>query len=619
MSSLQTAGQPVEILIAEDSPTQAQRLRHVLEKQGYGVHHAANGRLALEAAVRLRPTIIISDVIMPEMDGYELCRRVKSEQTLCNTPVILVTTLSDPLDVIRGLECRADNFVLKPYEESHLLSHIQFVLANHPVRQAEQVETEVEIFFNGRKHLITSGRLQVLNLLLSTYQAAMQRNRELGQTQDTLRRANFELQQLTQKLEDRVFQRTVELERKNEELRQAYDDLRKTQEAALQQERLSALGQMASGIAHDINNAISPVAMYTESLLESEPNLSSRARNYLETTQRAIQDVAATVGRMREFYRQRGTEVVFAPVKMNDLARQVVDLTRARWSDMPQQRGVVVKMRTELAPDLPVVLGVESEIRETLTNLIFNAVDAMPEGGTLTLRTNVAAPVVSGTGERLHLEVTDTGLGMDEETRHRCLEPFFTTKGERGTGLGLAMVYGMMRRHSAELEIESELGRGTTMRLSFAIPASISTDAATSPAPAAVMSEKLRILVVDDDPVLLTSLRDILESDGHTVVAANSGRVGMETFNAAQSHEPFALVITDLGMPDIDGRKVAAAVKNTSPETPVILFTGWGQRMMADGDIPPHVDRILSKPPRLRELREALIFCLEPAKAVEQR
>ncbi|HEX4134440.1 MAG TPA: response regulator [Bryobacteraceae bacterium] len=620
MSSLQpSSGRPVEILIAEDSPTQAQRLRHVLEKQGYGVHHAANGRLAFEAAVYLRPTMIISDVVMPEMDGYELCRRVKSEQTLGNTPVILVTTLSDPLDVIRGLECRADNFVLKPYEESHLLSHIQFVLANHPVQHAEQVETEVEIFFNGRKHLITSGRLQVLNLLLSTYQAAMQRNRELGQTQDTLRRANFELQQLTQELEDRVFQRTVELERKNEELRQAYDDLRKTQEAALQQERLSALGQMASGIAHDINNAISPVAMYTESLLESEPNLSTRARSYLETTQRAIQDVAATVGRMREFYRQRGTEVVFAPVNMNDLARQVVDLTRARWSDMPQQRGVVVKMRTELASDLPAVLGVESEIRETLTNLIFNAVDAMPEGGMLTLRTIVAAPVVSGTGERLHLEVTDTGLGMDEETRHRCLEPFFTTKGERGTGLGLAMVYGMMRRHSAELEIESELGLGTTMRLSFAIPASISADAAKSPAPAVVVSEKLRILVVDDDPVLLTSLRDILESDGHAVIAANSGRAGMETFSAAQSHEPFALVITDLGMPDIDGRKVAAAVKNTSPGTPVILFTGWGQRMMADGDIPPHVDRILSKPPKLRELREALIFCLESAKPVEQR
>jgi DNA-binding NtrC family response regulator len=124
---------------------------------------------------------------------------------------------------------------------------------------------------------------------------------------------------------------------------------------------------------------------------------------------------------------------------------------------------------------------------------------------------------------------------------------------------------------------------------------------------------------VDDDPVLLTSLRDILESDGHAVIAANSGRAGMETFSAAQSHEPFALVITDLGMPDIDGRKVAAAVKNTSPGTPVILFTGWGQRMMADGDIPPHVDRILSKPPKLRELREALIFCLESAKPVEQR
>jgi len=147
----------------------------------------------------------------------------------------------------------------------------------------------------------------------------------------------------------------------------------------MQQERLRALGQMASGIAHDINNAISPVALYTESLLEREPNLSERARNYLVTIQQAIDDVAATVARMREFYRPREPEMQLARMAFNRTIEQVVNLTRARWADLPQQRGVVIDLRLELAPDLPAIMGAEGEIRDALTNLIFNAVDAMPE------------------------------------------------------------------------------------------------------------------------------------------------------------------------------------------------------------------------------------------------
>ena len=135
-----------------------------------------------------------------------------------------------------------------------------------------------------------------------------------------------------------------------EALHQAYDDLRQTQQAVMQQERLRALGQMASGIAHDINNAISPVALYTESLLEKEPNLSPRARDYLGTIQHAIEDVAQTVSRMKEFYRQRETQLTLLPVELNRLIQQVIDLSRARWSDMPQQRGVFIQMKTELAP-----------------------------------------------------------------------------------------------------------------------------------------------------------------------------------------------------------------------------------------------------------------------------
>jgi signal transduction histidine kinase len=385
-----------------------------------------------------------------------------------------------------------------------------------------------------------------------------------------------------------------------ESLQRAYDDLRRTQETAMQQERLRALGQMASGIAHDINNALSPVSLYTESMLETEKGLSARARGQLETIRLAVDDVAHTVARMREFYRQREEQVELAPVDVNLMARQVLDLTRARWSDEPLKSGVVIQTRPELAADLPRIMGVESEIREALTNLVFNAVDAMPAGGTLTLRTRLAG---AAPDQSVIVEVTDTGAGMDEQTRKRCLEPFFTTKGERGTGLGLAMVFGMVQRHSSEIEIDSVPGMGTTVRLAFAVPTAVLADHG-GPAAAPETPKHLRLLVIDDDPVLLKSLRDALEADEHEVATASGGRAGIDAFRAAR--EPYAAVITDLGMPYVDGRQVAAAVKQASPATPVILLTGWGQRMAAEGDIPTHVDRVLAKPPKLRELREAL-------------
>jgi signal transduction histidine kinase/ActR/RegA family two-component response regulator len=402
-------------------------------------------------------------------------------------------------------------------------------------------------------------------------------------------------------------------------LQQAYDDLRQTQQAVMQQERLRALGQMASGIAHDINNAISPVALYTESLLEREPNLSERARGYLETIKRSVDDVAHTVARMREFYRQREPQLTLSKVQVNSMVAQVVDLTRARWNDMPQQRGVVIAMKTELAPGLPAIMGSESEIREALINLIFNAVDAMPEGGTFTVRTKIkeAAPDAGGEPgpQSVQLEVADTGAGMDEDTRSRCLEPFFTTKGERGTGLGLAMVFGVVQRHSAEIEIESAPGKGTTVRMTFPASAGVETGPAQTHVAAAAPS-RLRLLVVDDDPLLLKSLRDTLEADGHQVLAASGGQAGIEAFGAAQGRgETFAAVITDLGMPHVDGRKVAESIKRASPSTPVIMLTGWGQRLVANGDVPSHVDRVLNKPPKLHELRQALAQCCRSAQS----
>lgn len=915
MSTASGSSGPGYILIAEDSPTQAQRLQHILEQKGHQVIAAGNGRIALETARQQRPALLISDVVMPEMNGYELCRRIKSDEALGDTPVILVTTLSDPQDVIRGLECRADHFILKPYDESYLLGRVQAVLLNHEMRQSDQPGMGLEIFFNGEKHFITSDRLQILNLLLSTYEAAMQRNKELSSTRDALRQSNTELQQLTRDLEDRVLNRTQELQRSNAALRasqerfqtlaeslpqlvwtctpegrcdyvnrqwaeytgqpaerhldegwlaelhrddrervrsewvrtilrgssfdvefrirgrddayrwfksraiplrdgtgrivkwfgsntdfeelkqserkfqkqvaqrellnrithaigerqdldsifrvvilrledrlpidfgcvllydaardalslssagaknqtlglqlktaeplrlesskndllrclqgrlayepaisrgssalsqrlarggmrsavaapllvegsvfgillagrnepgafssdeceflrqlsehvalavhqtqlyqalqQAYDDLRRTQQAVMQHERLRALGQMASGVAHDINNAISPIALYTDSLLEHEPDLSQRARGYLSTIQRAIDDVAKTVVRMREFYRPREAQQEFAKVELNRLVEQVIELTRARWNDQVQRRGIMIELVTDLGADLPAVAGFENEIRDALTNLIFNAIDAMPEGGRLIIGTAEVADERNGDPARYaRLEVRDTGTGMDEETRRRCLEPFFTTKGERGTGLGLAMVYGMAQRHGAELDIVSEKGKGTAVQLTFPVRVSTSNTAKLRALTAPTPPRRLRILIVDDDELLLESLQIALESDGHQVTSAQGGQAGIETFLAVQQcDEPFEVVITDLGMPYVDGRKVAARVRAAAPHTPIILLTGWGQRLMADNEQPPQVDHLLSKPPRLHELREALARCCEERQA----
>jgi signal transduction histidine kinase/ActR/RegA family two-component response regulator len=388
-------------------------------------------------------------------------------------------------------------------------------------------------------------------------------------------------------------------------LQHAYDDMRNTQQAVMQQERLRALGQMASGIAHDVNNAMSPVTLYLESLMEREPGLSDRGRKHVETMQRAIGDVARTISRMGTFYRRDDAQRELLPVNVNMILEQIPDLTRPRWSDIAQAQGLTIALRVEGAAGAPTILAIESEVREACINLVLNAADAMPRGGTIILRSRKLEPTHAGDLARIAIEVIDDGVGMDEETRLHCLEPFYTTKGERGTRLGLAMVYGIAERHSALLEIESAPGKGTTVRLAFAIAPDNSMTSTTVRRARALQAT--RILFVDDDPLLLRSLRDALEFDGHEVHAADGGQSAIDAFEAsADAGRPFPAVITDLGMPHVDGRQVAAAVKRANPGTRVLMLTGWGHRMSVADDMPASVDRLLGKPPNMWQLREAL-------------
>ena len=392
------------------------------------------------------------------------------------------------------------------------------------------------------------------------------------------------------------------------DLEKAYNELRRSQATVLQQERLKALGQMASGIAHDVNNALSPVIGFAELILKGNYGLTQDVKKYLSHIRTAGEDIAHIVARLREFYRTREVNEALQQLNLNNLVEQVVDMTRPRWRDIPQSSGITIEVDTVLVDEVPRLAGIESEVREAITNLVLNAVDAMPNGGRITIQTSLLPR--DGQSNLKHpanvaIDITDTGTGMDEETRKHCLEPFFSTKGKRGTGLGLAMVYGVMERHEGLIEIQSEVGKGTTFRLIF--PVRIQKPVVEQDTTFAAKVTPMQILCIDDEALLRELLKEMLERDGHEVVLMDNGQSGIDEFrNATERQRPFDIVITDLGMPYLDGRQVAKNIKTQSPETPVVMLTGWGAFMKEDGTGPQDVDGILSKPPRSRELREML-------------
>ena len=310
-------------------------------------------------------------------------------------------------------------------------------------------------------------------------------------------------------------------------LQGAYQDLRETQQTVMQQERLRALGQIASGIAHDINNALSPAALYTQSMLSHEPNLTDRSREQLAVIQRAIDDVARTVQRMRAFYMPRGLELTLAPVDLNQSVMQVIDLTRARWSNIPQERGVVMKVETESGTRS----AGDPRRGERVARRVDQPAAERRRRDARGRHHRRCARASWPRDDQVVVEVQDNGIGMSETTRSRCLEPFFTTKGERGTGLGLPMVFGMVQRHGGDLEIDSELGRGTTMRLIFPrapTGMTVARTAARRTAEAAAPAADRR-----RSAAAAFSLRDALELDEHEVVTADGGQAGIDAFALA--------------------------------------------------------------------------------------
>jgi len=519
------------VLIVDDEPSNVRLLERILELNGRPmVRSTTDSRETLSALVEFEPDIVLLDLHMPHLDGFAVMELLKSAIPADGYLPILVLTADITAETKRrAFLAGAKDFVTKPLDHSEVV-------------------------------------LRMKNLL---------ENRFL----------HLELQDQNRLLEQQVRVRTSQLE-------QTLSQLRNTQAAVIKQERLRALGMMAGGIAHDFNNALTMMLGYGELLVPYlRQTAPERERSYLAHMISAAEDARHIVGRLREFYRPAGSEDVRTPVDLPAVVEHAVTLTTPRWKGGSQASGVHINVVTDLRP-VPPVAGSAAELREMLTNFIFNSVDAMPQGGTISVGTRMQ-------GEQVCVTVTDTGIGMTADERSRCLEPFFTTKGERGTGLGLAVVYGIVQRHGGNIEIISEKGRGTTFVVFFP---PTSTVAMPTPEQTEEVSEALKILVADDQEIICELIAEYLRGDGHEVAMAYDGNDALEKFRAGD----FDLLLTDQSMPGLNGSQLGVMVKSERPETPVILLTGFGDEMQASGQLPDGVDIVVSKPVSHADLRRAL-------------
>ncbi|MFH1809451.1 MAG: response regulator [Pseudomonadota bacterium] len=369
------------------------------------------------------------------------------------------------------------------------------------------------------------------------------------------------------------------------ELESTLAELKAAQEQLVQTGRLEALGELAAGVAHDFNNVLGAIlgrAQLLKNYIHDEA-----LRKNLDVIERAALDGAATVLRVQEYSRTQ-REPPSEVVDLCSVAQDAVDYTQPRWHDRPLREGLRIEVELRCEP-VPTVRGNAHELREVLTNLIHNACDAMPTGGRILVRTGIEA-------RGSFVEVKDEGSGMPAEVRARVFDPFYTTKGVRGSGLGLSVSHTIIKQHLGHIEVESEPGQGTAFRI--VIPAAAIDQAAASEAEVAPPGMRARILVIDDEEPIREVLADILQTADHEVVLAEDGEQGLALFDQGT----FDLVFTDLGMPGLSGFDVVRELKKRRPEIPVGLLTGWGASVDEIEMCEAGVDVLVSKPFKFDEV-----------------
>jgi signal transduction histidine kinase len=359
-----------------------------------------------------------------------------------------------------------------------------------------------------------------------------------------------------------------------------------------QRHRMEALGRMTMGVAHDLNNLLSGLIGHIELLKANalqEDNDEEALQSSIRTIETTAEDGAALIDKLQRYIRE-DTQKHFERVDLSALIEDCITITQPYWYNEPRRQGIEIEVERAL-DDLPDVMGAASELREVFVNLILNAVQAMPEGGTLTFDTFTTDQ------QAVRVEVTDTGIGMSEDVQENIFEPLFTTKGEQGTGMGLAASYGIIQEHGGDIDVTSEPGEGTTFTLTFP-SADDAAPREEEPAAEPTEHETVRVLVVDDEEMVRSIVTQLLSLNDHEVDRASSGSDALDQFEKRH----YDIVFTDFGMPEMTGAELARRLREKNPDLPVILLTGYTDTEEAVDA----VDDILSKPFKLEELEATI-------------
>lgn len=521
------------ILVVDDDMASLHAIEKALTKAGFENLLLLNDSTRIfECMSEFRPDLIITDMEMPVIDGFkvvELAQQITAPGEFL--PVLMVTGRNSIESKRQALDKGVTDFLSKPFDAPELQTRVRNLL-----------------------------RIRALQQKTQSY---------------------------SRNLEHIVAERTKELER-------ALVDLKESHHMVLREERMRAFAAMAGGVVHDFNNTLMTITGYSLLLLREPELLNDREETVkmLNIIHKAGNDAAHVVDRLREFYDARDAKEPVGEVDLNEVIKDVVDFTHPKWHGLALAEGREIKFEYDLG-EVPAVIGRVAELREVVTNLIFNSVDAMPAGGTITCGTRCR-------GSHAIIELADTGMGMSESVRQQCLEAFFTTKGDKGTGLGLAMVASIVQRHDGTMEIESEPGAGTLVRIKLPIGKITPVELPVEEAPVAVEKKALRILVVDDDAHMRNVVTRLLAREGHEVAQAGNGVEALEQAELSR----FDLLLTDHAMPGMNGVELAALMRGVDPEQRVILFTGYP---IAKEAMPTDIACLLKKPAQPQDLHAAIM------------
>ncbi len=435
----------IEILIVEDSPTQAERLRRLIQSLHYKARVAANGQLALAAIRERKPHLVLSDIVMPEMNGYDLCRAIKTDPTLRDIPVILVTSLNDPKDIIRGIECGADNFIRKPYAEDYLLNRISHMLMNQKLRKNQNVEIGIALYLGDQKHFINAERQQILDLLISTYEQAVQVNGELQARERQVIELNM-----------RLAHHAAELETTNREI-------------ALKNLELVEASRMKSAfianMSHELRTPLNAIIGFTGALLMKLPGpLTADQDKQLTTIRASARHLLSLINDILDVAKIEAGKLTLSiePVPCHDLIAEVADTLRP----LAQQKGLLLEVD---AGAQKVVIDTDRRaLTQILINLLNNAIKFTEQG---TVRISLAQREEDG-ARVTEMSITDSGAGIRQEDQAKLFQAFSqldstSTRHAEGAGLGLYLCQNLANAIGGALFFNSDYGQGSTFTLAL--------------------------------------------------------------------------------------------------------------------------------------------------------